>query len=141
MNSPGPFLAELRQRSLAVRTTLLGMAVSAFAIGLLPVAASTAGWLGAVALATAAVACLLGASLALLISERWQPPEHVLIALLLGMLARMGFPLGVALSCLGGGRTLADAGLLYYLLVFFPLTLTIETMLSLPNRSTVDRLG
>ena len=48
--------------------------------------------------------------------------------------ARMGIPLlPVLLIHLQGGR-LAEGGLLYYLLIFYPITLAVEIAISLPDR-------
>jgi len=51
------------------------------------------------------------------------------------MAARMGIPLAFALACHLRGGLLADAGLLYYLLLFYPVTLGVETAWLLPGRS------
>ena len=45
----------------------------------------------------------------------------------------MGIPFGVGLAIHLGGGPLANAGFLYYLLVFYPVTLAAETGLSLPS--------
>ncbi len=48
------------------------------------------------------------------------------------MLPRMGVPLAGALMLQMSPGPLAEAGVMYYLLVFYPITLAIETLLSLP---------
>lgn len=127
------FLAELAQRSLAVRTAALVLAVLAIAAGLLPIAGTLHGWAGAGAVALAGVVCLAGASAALVISSILRGPHFVLPAMLLGMLIRMGLPLSLALIVHFRGGPLAESGFLVYLLVFYPVTLTVETILSLPR--------
>ncbi len=48
---------------------------------------------------------------------------------LLGMLPRLGIPLTVVLAFYVRGGWLADAGLVYYILVFYFVTLAVETTL------------
>jgi hypothetical protein len=74
----------------------------------------------------------MGAAIALLLSHQLRGPRYALHGLLAGMAARMGIPLGFALACQLHGGLLADSGLIYYLLVFYPSTLAVETFLSLP---------
>jgi hypothetical protein len=87
---------------------------------------------GVLAAAAAAGLCLLGAVLALAVTHRFPDPKHLGQAFLVGMLPRMGIPAGgaIALQLLGG--ILAEGGVLYYLLVFYPVTLAAEAWLSLP---------
>ena len=67
-------------------------------------------------------------------SERAAPPAAVYASLgLLGMMVRMGIPLAAALIVYFSGGPLADAGFLYYLVVFYPVTLTAEIFLSRPH--------
>ena len=132
-------LAELPQRSLAVRAAVLGMAVLLVAAGLAPVAGVRSGWAGLCAAGAAAAVCLIGAVAALAISHVLRGPAFVLPALLLGMMVRMGLPLALALIYQFWGGGLADAGFLVYLLVFYPVTLTVETILSLPPGNVASR--
>ncbi len=98
-----------------------------------PIAYLCAGRGGLWASALAGLACLAGAEIALVISHLLRAPGRVLWGLLFGMAARMGIPLtfGLVASLIDG--PLARAGLLFYLLVFFPVTLAVETVLSLPQ--------
>jgi len=98
-----------------------------------PVAGFCSGSAGLWAAAAAAVLCLAGAGLALVLSHALREPKHALYGMLLGMAARMGVPLAVGLPCHLHGGALAQAGLLYYLLVFYPVTLGVETASSLPG--------
>jgi hypothetical protein len=66
-------------------------------------------------------------------------PKHALAALLAGMAARMGIPLAFGLAIHLQGGPLAEAGLLYYLLVFYPVALAAETALSLPPPGNLVR--
>ena len=102
-------------------------------VPVLPVAILLRGWEGLAAAAAAAVFCLAGATIALVVSHLFRRPKQVLAGMLLGMAARMGIPLGFGLACHLHAGALAQAGLLYYLLVFYPVTLGIETVLSLPH--------
>ena len=82
----------------------------------------------------AAASCLLGAATALVVSHLLREPQHAMAALLVATTARMGVPLLVGLVAYLRGGPLAEAGLLYYLLVFYPVTLAVEIGLSLPQR-------
>jgi hypothetical protein len=129
----GTWFADLRSRSLAARSSLLGLVVVAVYALVAPLAGA---WGGRAALAAAAAAagfCLAGAALALIVSHLLRGPKYALYGLLLGMALRMGIPLGLALACHALGGTLAEAGLFHYLLVFYPITLGVETALSLPS--------
>jgi len=55
------------------------------------------------------------------------------------MLIRMGIPLAAALLVFLRGGPLADAGFLYYLVLFYPVTLTAETFLLLPKRCSHEK--
>jgi hypothetical protein len=78
--------------------------------------------------------CLLAAWMALYSSEPLRRPQQMLTLVIVGMMIRMGIPLIAALAIFYLGGPLADAGFLYYLIVFYPVTLTVETLLSLPAR-------
>jgi hypothetical protein len=59
--------------------------------------------------------------------------------LLVGMALRMGIPLALVVVFHLVGGVLVQAGLLYYFLLFYPLTLTVETALSLPPTTLLSR--
>jgi len=101
-----------------------------------PLIAHWGGGAGMMAAAAAGGACWAGAAAGLAIGRLFAP--NVFAALLAGMLVRMGVPLGFAVVILIGGGHLAQAGFLYYLLLFYPVTLIVETALSIPRRC--DRL-
>ncbi len=127
-------LRRLPQRSLAVRIMFLAVAVLAIAAVILPLAWVISGNQGGViAGAAAAGVCLLAASIALGVSEPLRRPQDVLALVLVGMMIRMGIPLAAALIVVFRGGPLADAGFLYYVVVFYAVTLVAETFLSMPD--------
>ena len=127
------WLAELRNRSIAARGAFLGLVVLGLYGLVAPVAYYCGGQTGMLAAVAAAFLCLAGATVALVVSHALREPNHALYGMLLGMAARMGIPMGFGLLCHMQGGALAEAGLLYYLLVFYPVTLGVETALSLPR--------
>lgn len=94
-----------------------------------PVAVLIGGWDGLEAALVAAGLCLLGAEVGLGLCLPLRRPARLWVASVAAMVPRLGIPLGLGtilhLCC---GR-LADAGLLYYLVVFYPVTLGFETVL------------
>jgi hypothetical protein len=124
----------LRRLGLAARAAaLVGMAVVAGAIAA-PVAWRLGGWAGVAAAAAADGVCLAGGVVALICAHLLRGPRNALPALLTGMTARTGIPLIALLVAHLRGGPLAEAGLLYYVLVFYPVVLTAETILSLPQQ-------
>ena len=97
-----------------------------------PVANAVSGPAGLAAAAVAAGLCLTGAGLALAASRRFREPDNAWQGVLIGMLLRMGVPLLSALPIQFCGGRLAEAGVLVYLVVFYPVTLFVETALSVP---------
>ena len=118
---------------------MLGAVVIGLSAVVGPVAGLWHGRTGLRAVAVAAGVCLLGALVALVIAHGLRAPRYALYGLLLGMAARMGIPLGCGLAFHLRGGALVDAGLLYYLLVFYPVTLGVETALSLPGDGPAAR--
>jgi len=132
------WLSNLRNRGVAVRVTMLGAAVlAAFAVAA-PVAVRLGGSLALAAAAIAAVLCLAGSAVALVIVDRFRTPSGALAALWIGMIIRTGVPLAVGMAIHLHGGPLAQAGLLWYLLLFYLIALAVGTILSLPptNRQT-----
>jgi hypothetical protein len=122
----------LRNLSVPVRLAgLVGVALLVLAI-VGPVAVLIGGSMGLTAAALAAATCLAGAVVALLASQVLVGPGLALASLLVGMTARMAIPLVCGLVIHLHGGPLADAGILYYLVMFYPVTLAAETLLSLP---------
>jgi hypothetical protein len=57
-------------------------------------------------------------------------PMAALYELLIGMMFRMGVPMGAALVVLGRAPALRDAGFVFYLLPFFAVSLAIQTAIA-----------
>ncbi len=129
----GSWFAKLRRRGAAVRSVVLVGAVLLVYAGVAPVAGMLSGPVGLAAAAVAAGLCLGGALLALLTARRSADPSSAMLGVLIGMLMRMGVPLFSGLAIQVHGGRLAQAGLLVYLVVFYPVTLFVETALTLPG--------
>lgn len=85
-------------------------------------------------LAAAAIAfgvCWLGSALALLCSAMFQGPQQATNSLMLGMMFRMGLPLGAGLLLTTQNGILAEAGVIGMIVVYYLLALVVETLLSL----------
>ncbi|MCE5267298.1 MAG: hypothetical protein LLG00_05380 [Planctomycetaceae bacterium] len=89
------------------------------------------GVIGVESAAVAAAVCYAGGASALAVCRMSRKRRTTL--LLGGMAIRMGLPLALALAVHFHGGPLAEAGLLYYLVVFYTATLAVETFLSLPT--------
>ena len=128
-------LRQLPRQSLLVRGLLLGGIVVAAEAVVLPLRWLISGdWIGFFAAAVAGGVCLLAGWAALVLSEPLRRPREVLALVFVGMMVRMGIPLSAALAAFFFGGPLADAGFLYYLVVFYPVTLAGEAFLSSPGR-------
>ena len=103
------------------------------------VAGPVAGAAAVLAASAAAVVCLAGAVPALVVSRLLQQHAKALQGMGIAMLLRMGIPLGFAMVIHFQGGGLAEAGFLYYLLLFYPVTLGVETVLSLPKTDPPGR--
>ncbi|MCO6458014.1 MAG: hypothetical protein J5I93_22145 [Pirellulaceae bacterium] len=89
---------------------------------------------GAVGLQAAAIAagiCWLGAAGALSSAFFFRHAQQAMSALVLGMLFRMGLPLGCVLALLSQGGPLVDAGIVGLIVVYYLVSLVVETALSL----------
>ena len=122
---------KLQSQGMIVQSAVLGLVVAIVYGAVAPAAGFWRGGAGLMAAAVAAALCFLGGALALVVCHLRREPKHVLQRVLLGMLPRMGIPLGFALFFQLRGGVLAEAGLLYYLVVFYPFTLAVETSLTL----------
>ena len=137
----GTWIANLRGRSLAARGAMLAAVVLALFALVGPVAWAISGTAGVLAAAAAAGLCLVGASAALVLSHWLRTPERVLYGVLAGMGARMGIPLAFGMAIHLHGGALAQSHFLLYLLVFYPVTLAVETFLSLPKSGSTSTAG
>jgi len=131
----------LRSRGLAVQSAVLGLAVLAAYAVVAPIAAWHSEWAGMVTAAVAAGFCLLGAETALVLARRFRDPDTAWQGMFLGMLPRMGIPFFLGLVFQLRGGMLAEAGLLVYLVVFYPVALWAETILCLPAGARSERPG
>jgi len=128
----------MQQKTLLLRAVFLGGMVLIAAGVVLPL-----GWtithnlMGLTAGAAAGGVCLLAAWIALFLVEPHRKPEDMLALVLMGIVIRMGIPLIAALAVFFQRGPLADAGFLYYLIVFYLVTLSTETFLSLPIEKKV----
>ncbi len=86
---------------------------------------------GVASASVAAGVCFVGAAAALMCVAFLQGPTAAVNSTLLGMLFRMGLPLGGAMVLNQNGGPLAEAGVLGMVLVYYLFTLVIETLLSL----------
>ena len=128
-----PTFEAIRNLGTGVRLGLLTAAVLGLLLVVGPVAWAFRGLMGSLAAGIAAAACLAGAAPALAAGRWLGKPSQVVPNALIGTALRMGIPLGIGLAIHLHNGPLAKAGLLYYLLVFYPVTLGIETALTLPR--------
>ena len=123
----------LRDARLAIQLVALLVAVLCVYAVVAPIAGRLEGRLGIAAAAIAAGLCLVGAGVALTAANILGARDRVLCGMLIGLIARMIIPLGFGVGLHFYSQPLAEAGLLVYLLVFYPVTLGVETALALPG--------
>lgn len=116
---------------------LAGVLSLAFAVAV-PIALNAAGWDGVAAAGCAALLCLAAGVAVIVLTLFASSPEHVAYLVVLGMLLRMGIPLVSCLAIYYRGGWLVDGGMVYYLLVFYPLTVAAETWLDVTRLSPPD---
>jgi len=121
----------VRTKSFVVRALMLAI----FEAALLALLAPFLWYFGAgasfAAAGLAAGLCTAGALLSFWIQYIFRDPKSALIGVLSGMAINMAVPLlfGVVIHLRGG--PLSQAGFLYYLLLFYLLTLAVKTMFTL----------
>lgn|GEM_PF-3326611 len=115
--------------SLALACLLLAVAVAPAAAGAGYWAFARHGLLGVTAVCIAAITCWLAATAALLLAGLLRNTPHSVSGILGGTLVRISLPLIVAAGCKIVAPALFQTGLLGYLLLFFLLTLVVETLL------------
>jgi len=133
------WLAKLRGQGPIVQSASIGLAVAGAYALVAPFAAWHSGPAGMMAAAAAALFCLLGALAALVLARRFREPDTAWQGMLWGMLPRMGVPFLSGIACQLWGGVLAQAGVLVYLVVFYPVALWAETVLCLPVASGTTR--
>jgi hypothetical protein len=94
-----------------------------------PIAMVSSGVAGMAAAAVAMAICLGSGLLVFWLARYLNSPEAVMYQVLLGMMSRMGISLAACMVIYVRGGWLADAGLVYFLLVFYFVTLAAETAL------------
>jgi hypothetical protein len=133
MNNVTQALIERTARwSLALRVVLL-IVIAALAFA--AVAAwrySQVGPMGIWAAAVATAICLAGAAAALVATGlfRGAGPHGAVSGMMLGMLFRMGLPLGALMAFQQNGGALVEAGIVGCLLLVYPVTLLAEVALA-----------
>jgi hypothetical protein len=123
----------MARRCVGVRIAILISALLLALVATAPVAAYFGGSEGLLAAGTAMAICLLGGILALVLDHLLASFGLAPYSVLIGMIPRMGLPLGLCAIVYVVGGVLARAGLAYYLLVFYPLMLLVETLLVVPK--------
>ncbi|MGA2034335.1 MAG: hypothetical protein ABSG68_18980 [Thermoguttaceae bacterium] len=142
------WLAKLQRQSLYARIVVLGLVLLVAGLAVAPVAGALHGSAAIWACALAAAVCYLGGASALAASHVLKGPQRVLYGMLLAVVLRTGLPLALAVACQICCPPLGNGGIMYYLLVFYPLGLITEIWLSLgeipgsrpPISSTVPHL-
>ena len=99
------------------------------AIGYFLSSTHSLGWQAAL---VAALVCWFGSTAALVLTAISRGPQGALISLLVGMLFRMGLPLLAGIWLTRSSPALAEAGVFGAILVFYLVTLVVETLLVLP---------
>jgi hypothetical protein len=131
-------IAKLFHRSLAARAGALLLTVVGLTIFTLPAAWLSSGIPGLAAVAASAGVCLVAALASLAIAHLLRGPAVTLQALLLSMLVRMGIPLAFAVMAYLRAAPLVNAGLMYYLVIFYLPVLAVETVLSCPPTAAAN---
>ena len=88
-----------------------------------------------------AVICYVGAATALVLTGVFRGPQTAVQGLLLGMLVRMGLPLGAGIVLQSAGGPLAEAGVMGMIAVYYLFTLAVESVLSLRLVKTTRLIG
>jgi len=133
------WLATLLGPGLPIQSAVLGLAaLVAYAI-VAPVAGCISGVAGVAAAAAAAGVCVLSAVSAVAVRRVFRDSKQVMYGVLIGMLLRTGIPLSAALVLHVAVTALAEAHVLIYFLIFYPVTLLVETALCLPPKGKQRR--
>ncbi|MHB0955307.1 MAG: hypothetical protein ACYC6N_01170 [Pirellulaceae bacterium] len=107
---------------------LLGFLLGSAAV-VIPVACAVRQQAGIISALVAWVTCFVSGWMALHLARLFKGPRNVVPQVLLGMLPRMGIPLGVCMIVYLRGGSIAEAGFVYYILAFYFVTLVVETVL------------
>lgn len=125
----------LRQRlaGLGVFAQAVVVAGVVLAVWLLvaPAGYAISGTSGVIAAAVGAALCLVGAVPAVTVSAFFHGPNAAMYALAVGMLARTLVPMALGVVVHLSVPSLAAAGMIFYLLIFYVVALVVETALTL----------
>ncbi len=129
-------LQQIVKGGFLVHAIVLYVTTMALLLPVAPVAWVISGAEGVAAAVAGAFLCFSGGLLSLVWNLAFPGPKLLIVRVLGGMLPRMGVPLmgGIVLQITV--EPLAEAGVLIYLLVFYPALLSIETWLSLSSLDT-----
>lgn len=127
--SSASHVARRSSPSLALACLLLGTTAVLAGVAAGWVGFHRHGLAGLAAVVAADVTCTLAAAAALVLAGSLRNTPHAVSGILGGTLVRMLAPLAVALGCRLTAPELVRAGLFGWLLLFFLLTLTVETLL------------
>lgn len=97
--------------------------------------------IGVMSALVSAVICYVGAATALVLTGVFRGPQTAVQGLLLGMLVRMGLPLGAGIVLQSAGGPLAEAGVMGMIAVYYLFTLAVESVLSLRLVKTTRLIG
>ena len=127
--SPARQVAQRSKPSLTLASLLLGAFACLAGLAAGCFAYSRQGAIALQAVAVADITCWLSATAALLLAGSLRNTPHAISGILGGTLVRMTAPLAASAGCKLLAPELFQAGLLGWMVVFFLLTLAIETLL------------
>jgi hypothetical protein len=117
------------------RIGLFSLLLAAACLLVLPVAISLHGTDGFVAACAGIIVVWFASSLGMAVGELFHGPNAALSKLLLGMVIRMAIPLAACLLALLTDSRLAEAGFVFYVLVFYLAALPVDTILAVLGQS------
>lgn len=123
-------LAKLYQAGLLARLGLIFSPMALLLAIFLPVGFVVSGNDGMWAVLIACGSCLAGGLLSTVIGTFFRGPEAALQELLMGMLFRMGVPLGAAMFVMDRAPAVQAAGFVYYLIPFFLVGLSVHAAIA-----------
>lgn len=116
---------------LSARCALLVTLTALLLAAVAPFAWQLNGREGLIAACLGAGICLFASAGAIAMSELFRGPHNALAAVLSGMLVRMAVPLIFVMIVYLRSNVLAEAGLVFYVLLFYLVTLAVETWMAL----------
>lgn len=122
----------VRRLGVTARGGLLIAAVMLSYLLIAPVAWLISGGFGLLAASVAVALCIVAALAALVVNFFFHGPALALQSMMAGMMLRMGIPLTLGLILHRKVELLATHGMLYYMISFYFISLTVEIGLTLP---------